>query len=152
MTVVDEDRGGLFFLYGYGGTGKTFIWRSLSSGIRSRGDIVLTVASNGIASILLPGGQTAHSRFVIPLNPTEDATCNIKLERKLVRGTFRRVKRVFRLDLAIGDEKIRSSVDGIEKVRLPNDILIHNYDDPIAAIVESTYPDFLSLSNDIKYL
>ncbi|XP_070037710.1 uncharacterized protein [Nicotiana tomentosiformis] len=25
-----------------------------------------------------PGGRTAHSRFAIPLNPTEDSTCNIK--------------------------------------------------------------------------
>ncbi|XP_016546377.1 uncharacterized protein LOC107846526 [Capsicum annuum] len=75
---MDEDRGGLFFLYGYGGTSKTFIWRTLSSGIQSRGDIVLTIASSGIASLLLSGGQTSHSRFAIYLNPTEDATCNIK--------------------------------------------------------------------------
>lgn len=27
MTTVDEDKGGLFFLYGHGGTGKTFIGR-----------------------------------------------------------------------------------------------------------------------------
>lgn len=27
---------------------------------------------------ILPGGQTAHSRFAIPLNPAEDSTCNIK--------------------------------------------------------------------------
>ncbi|XP_060207250.1 uncharacterized protein LOC132635050 isoform X2 [Lycium barbarum] len=78
MTTVSEAKGGLFFLYGHGGTGKTFIWRTLSSGIQSRGDIVLTVASSGIASLFLPGGRTAHSRFAIPLNPTEDATCNIK--------------------------------------------------------------------------
>ncbi|KAM3238569.1 hypothetical protein P3L10_013602 [Capsicum annuum] len=78
MTSVDKDKDGLFFLYGYGRTGKTFIWRTLSSCIRSRGDIVLTVASSGIASLLLPGGRTAHSRFPIPLNPNEDATCNIK--------------------------------------------------------------------------
>ncbi|KAM3281828.1 hypothetical protein P3S67_027475 [Capsicum chacoense] len=54
--------------------------------------------------------------------------------------------------LEIGYRKIGSSVDGIEKVRLPNDIIIHNCDDPISAIVESTYPDFLSYSNDINYL
>ncbi|XP_070004772.1 uncharacterized protein [Nicotiana sylvestris] len=75
---VNEEKGGFFFLYGFGGTCKTFIWRTLSSAIRSKGDIVLTVASSGIASLLLPGGRTAHSRFVIPLNVTEDSTCNIK--------------------------------------------------------------------------
>ncbi|XP_070037713.1 uncharacterized protein LOC107782420 isoform X2 [Nicotiana tabacum] len=78
ISAVNEDKGGLFFLYGHGGTGKTFIWKTLSSGIRSKGDIVINVASSGIASLLLPGGRTAHSRFAIPLNPTEDSTCNIK--------------------------------------------------------------------------
>ncbi|XP_019239982.1 PREDICTED: uncharacterized protein LOC109219975, partial [Nicotiana attenuata] len=85
ITAVHEDKGGLFFLYGHGGTGKTFIWRTLSSAIRSKGDIVLTVASSGIASLLLPGGRTAHSRFAIPLNATEDSTCNIKQRSPLAK-------------------------------------------------------------------
>ncbi|KAF8087130.1 hypothetical protein N665_0598s0014 [Sinapis alba] len=42
-----------------------------------RGDIVLNVASSGIASLLLPGGRTAHSRFGIPLSSDEFSTCNI---------------------------------------------------------------------------
>ncbi|CAH9128946.1 unnamed protein product, partial [Cuscuta epithymum] len=60
------------------GTGKTFVWTTLSAAIRSRGEIVLNVASSGIASLLLPGGRTAHSRFKIPIHPNEDSTCNIK--------------------------------------------------------------------------
>jgi hypothetical protein len=32
----------------------------------------------GIASLLLPGGRTAHSRFVIPLELMENSTCGIK--------------------------------------------------------------------------
>ncbi|XP_042059616.1 uncharacterized protein LOC121804142 [Salvia splendens] len=78
MSSVHSNDGGIFFVYGYGGTGKTFIWRSLSAGIRSKGDIVLNVASSGIASLLLPGGRTAHSRFKIPINVNEDSMCNIK--------------------------------------------------------------------------
>ncbi|XP_042055868.1 uncharacterized protein LOC121800363 [Salvia splendens] len=78
MSSVYSNNGGIFFVYGYGGTGKTFIWRSLSAGIRSKGDIVLNVASSGIASLLLPGGRTAHSRFKIPINVNEDSMCNIK--------------------------------------------------------------------------
>ncbi|XP_031127681.1 uncharacterized protein LOC116029778 [Ipomoea triloba] len=77
MNDIDCNGGGLFFVYGYGGTGKTFVWRTLSSMIRSRGDIVLNVASSGIASLLLPGGRTTHSRFAIPLSLNEDSTCNI---------------------------------------------------------------------------
>ncbi|XP_052119105.1 uncharacterized protein LOC110273073 [Arachis duranensis] len=52
----------LFFVYGYGGTGKTFLYNTLSAAIRSKGKIVLNVASSGIASLLLQNGRTAHSR------------------------------------------------------------------------------------------
>ncbi|XP_016178894.1 uncharacterized protein LOC107621385 [Arachis ipaensis] len=44
----------------------------------SRGKIVLNAASNEIASLLLPGGRTAHSRFSIPITITDESTCNIK--------------------------------------------------------------------------
>ncbi|XP_056864147.1 uncharacterized protein LOC108828991 [Raphanus sativus] len=70
-------QGGLFFVYGFGGTGKTFLWRLLSAPIRSRGEIALNVASSGIASLLLQGGRTAHSRFGIPINPDEYSFCNL---------------------------------------------------------------------------
>ncbi|XP_075099170.1 uncharacterized protein LOC107776958 [Nicotiana tabacum] len=148
---VNEDKVGFFFLYGFGGTSKTFIWRTLSSAIRSRGDIVLTVASSGIASLLLPGGRTAHSRFVIPLNVTEDSTCNIKQGNEI--GTHLDELRVFSdWILAIGDGIVGTSVDGNEKVQIPDDLLIKQSVDPTSAIVESTYPDFNSRCNDIGYL
>nr|XP_016458485.1 PREDICTED: uncharacterized protein LOC107782155 [Nicotiana tabacum] len=77
-------------------------------------------------------GRTDHSRFTIALNPTEDSTCNIKQ--------------------AIGDGRIGSFIDGIEKGQIPNDLLINNCDDPISTIVESTYPDFFNHSSDFDYL
>ncbi|KAF7844041.1 ATP-dependent DNA helicase pif1 [Senna tora] len=60
------------------GTGKTYIWRALTATLRATNHIVLTVESSGIASILLPGGRTAHSHFAILLLINEDSTCNIK--------------------------------------------------------------------------
>ena len=67
----------MFFLHGYGGTVKTFMWRTLSSALRSAKKIVLTVASSGIASLLFPGGRQTHSKFKI-LGPTLDnSTCNV---------------------------------------------------------------------------
>ncbi|XP_076934194.1 uncharacterized protein LOC143600366 [Bidens hawaiensis] len=69
---------GVFFVYGYGGTGKTYLWKTLSASIRSKGEIVLNVASSGIASLLLEGGRTAYSRFLIPINLTEDSQCQVK--------------------------------------------------------------------------
>ena len=52
MTAVVSNNGGFFFLYGYGGTSKTFMWKTLSAALRSKGMIVLNVASSGIASLL----------------------------------------------------------------------------------------------------
>ncbi|CDY70925.1 BnaCnng70400D [Brassica napus] len=75
LDAVLNDSGGVFFLYGYGGTGKTFVYRALSSAIRSRGMIVLNTASSGIAALLLEGGRTAHSRFGIPIDADEFSTC-----------------------------------------------------------------------------
>ncbi|XP_020970325.1 uncharacterized protein LOC107621065 [Arachis ipaensis] len=78
MNAVESQHRRMFFLYGHGGTGKTFLWKTLASALRSKGQIVLTVASTGIASLLLPEGRAAHSRFAIPLTPDEFSTCNIK--------------------------------------------------------------------------
>ncbi|XP_061342199.1 uncharacterized protein LOC133288457 [Gastrolobium bilobum] len=83
ISAVSVGTGGFFFLYGFGGTGKTFIWNTLSASIRSKGKIVLNVASSGIASLLLPGGRTAHSRFRIPIQITEDSTCNIRQDSNI---------------------------------------------------------------------
>src|SRR3954468_23616508 len=77
MDAVEKQQGGVFFLYGYGGTGKTFMWNTLSAALRSKKKIVLPVASSGIASLLLPGGRTAHSKFKIPIPTLESSTCDI---------------------------------------------------------------------------
>ncbi|PVH66941.1 hypothetical protein PAHAL_1G389900 [Panicum hallii] len=44
----------------------------------SKGKLALAVASSGIASLLLPGGRTPHSRFKFPLDIRENSMCNIK--------------------------------------------------------------------------
>ncbi|XP_071699877.1 uncharacterized protein [Rutidosis leptorrhynchoides] len=82
IEAVDKDEGGTFFHYGYGGTGKTFVWKILGAALRSRGDIIINVASSGIAALLLTGGRTAHSRFAIP-NVLEDSFCNIQPDSPL---------------------------------------------------------------------
>ncbi|XP_076941143.1 ATP-dependent DNA helicase RRM3-like [Bidens hawaiensis] len=83
IEAVDKNKGWVFFVYGYGGTGKTYLWKTLCASIRSQGKIVLSVASSGIASLLLSGGRTAHSRFHIPINLVEDSFCYIKLDSDL---------------------------------------------------------------------
>ena len=71
----------LIFLYGHGGTGKTYVWKAIISTLRSTGKIVLAVASSGIASLLLPSGRTAHTKFKIPLDLTDESVCSIKKTR-----------------------------------------------------------------------
>nr|XP_028954994.1 uncharacterized protein LOC114823729 [Malus domestica] len=78
METIDNNRSGLFFVHGHGGTGKTFLWTTIITRIRSQNQIVLAVASSGIASLLLPGGRTAHFRFKIPINITNCSVCEIK--------------------------------------------------------------------------
>ena len=82
IESVNDSLGKLIFVDGYGGTGKTFLWKAVTTKLRSEGNIVLAVASSGIAALLLQGGRTAHSRFHIPLKITNESTCNIK------QGTF----------------------------------------------------------------
>lgn len=83
LDAVNSQRQELMFLYGHGGTGKTFVWKSLVYTLRSRRKIVLAVASSGIAALLLPGGRTAHSRFKLPINLTDELVCIVKKNTQL---------------------------------------------------------------------
>jgi primosomal protein N' len=46
LNVVTNKEGKLFFVYGSGGTGKTFVWTTLLSRLRGQGKIMLVVASS----------------------------------------------------------------------------------------------------------
>lgn len=79
--VVDAERNKnqlLLFVYGSSGTQKTFLWTTILSYFRSKGMIILAVTASGIASLLLPSGRTAYSRFVILIDFTDKSSCNIK--------------------------------------------------------------------------
>ncbi|KAF7827231.1 uncharacterized protein G2W53_018395 [Senna tora] len=253
MHSTSTPNDGVFFVHGYGGTGKTYIWRALTATLRAAGHIVLTVASSGIASILLPGGRTAHSRFAIPLLINEDSTCNInqgspiaELIRKtkliiwdevvmmnkycfeavdkslrdilqldnpnslnipfggkaiVLAGDFRQILpvipqgirsdivfsalnssylwnfcKVFNLTqnmrlrsqssshdedevkefadwlLNVGEGKVNELNDGEVEIEIPNKLLITDFNDPIAAIISSTYPSLQENYINAEYL
>ena len=82
-SCYESEQGGIFFIDGPGGTGKTFVENMLLARVRSSGDIALAVASSGIAAILLDGGQTTHSRFKIPINIHADSVCSIRAQSEL---------------------------------------------------------------------
>ena len=79
---VEQNEPGFFFVAGYGGTGKTYLWNRIVGYLRGKNKIVLTVASSGVAALLLPGGRTAHSRFKIPCEVEDDMICDVS------RGTM----------------------------------------------------------------
>jgi ATP-dependent DNA helicase PIF1 len=86
MAAVNGDRalGTLFFVDGLGGAGKTFLYGCLLNTIRADSRIALSVASSGIAALLLEGGRTAHSRFRLPIKGLcETSTCDIKATGEL---------------------------------------------------------------------
>jgi hypothetical protein len=82
-SAVSNNSGQIFFLHGPGGTGKTYLYNTLCCHLRSQRQIVLCVASSGIAAILLKGGRTAHSRFKIPIPCHESSVCGISKTSKL---------------------------------------------------------------------
>ncbi|KAF1893496.1 hypothetical protein Lal_00001977 [Lupinus albus] len=71
------------------------------SGSRVNTRIVLTVASSGIASLLLPGGRTTHSKFKIPVQSLENSIYNI-LQGSELAGLLKQTK------LIIWDEALMS--------------------------------------------
>ncbi|XP_024010376.1 uncharacterized protein LOC112085395 [Eutrema salsugineum] len=87
------------------------------SALRSQGDVVLKVASSGIAALLLEGGRTAHSRFAIPIVVNKFTFCSIKKESNLA-DLIRIAK------LIIWDEALMMSKDCFETLdRTMRDIL-----------------------------
>uniref|UniRef100_A0A0D3BD38 ATP-dependent DNA helicase n=1 Tax=Brassica oleracea var. oleracea TaxID=109376 RepID=A0A0D3BD38_BRAOL len=117
MKSVNEKQGKLFFLYGAGGTGKTFIYRAIIAALRSSSKRVIPVASSAIAALLLPGGRTAHSRFNIPLKLYEDTFCEVKAGTLLANF-------LSETDLIIWDEAPKAHRHSLEAVdRTFRDIL-----------------------------
>ncbi|GJU24313.1 DNA helicase [Tanacetum coccineum] len=61
MHAITTKTQELIFVYGHGGTGNTFLWKTIIYALRAEGKIVLAVASSGIASLLLTSDRTTHS-------------------------------------------------------------------------------------------
>ncbi|XP_057432230.1 ATP-dependent DNA helicase RRM3-like [Lotus japonicus] len=140
LDVVLSDNDGFFFLYGFGGTGKIFVWNTLSAALRSRGLTVLNVASSGIASLLLPGGRTAHSTFSILISINEISTCNL-------RHGSQKAELLKKASLIIWDEAPMLNKHCFEALdRSLNDIMktqfTHGYDIPFGGKVVVLGGDF----------
>ncbi|GJU54587.1 putative DNA helicase [Tanacetum coccineum] len=77
MYNANEEWSRFTSLYGGLNPQQRDVNDNIMQAIRSLGRIVLFVASSGIASLLLPGGRTAHSRFHIPMELDNESCCGI---------------------------------------------------------------------------
>lgn len=54
--------------------------------------------------------------------------------------------------LQLGEGRLCEPDDGHAEIGIPHKILIEQFDDPIVAIIESTYPSFLDSYKSFDYL
>lgn len=83
ISIIDGERGSLFFLDTPDGTGKTFV---ISFPIRQMKRISLAVASSGIDVFLLNGGRPAHSSFKLSLDPSKKEKATYSISRGTIKG------------------------------------------------------------------
>ena len=74
---IDIETNNCHFIDAPGGTGKTFLSNTILATVREKGDIAIAVSTTAIASLLLHGGRTAHSKFQLPLDCKPEMMCNI---------------------------------------------------------------------------
>jgi hypothetical protein len=90
-TVIDENLPNrCFFLDGPGGSGKTYLYKTLLSTIRGDSEIAIPVASTGIAANLLDGGRTYHSQFKLPVPILDNTVSNMRMnsdDAKIIRDS-----------------------------------------------------------------
>ncbi|CAO4386376.1 unnamed protein product [Caenorhabditis nigoni] len=58
LDVLESENGGLFFLDGPGGSGKTFVCNCLANIVLGKCLTILPIAWTGIAASLFPNGRT----------------------------------------------------------------------------------------------
>jgi DNA replication protein DnaC len=76
ISTVNNPNGGVFFIDGPRGKGKTFLYRALLGTVRSRDKIAIATATSGVAASIMLGGRTTHSCIKIPLNIDEGGYCS----------------------------------------------------------------------------
>ncbi|GJY10519.1 uncharacterized protein Tco_0378704 [Tanacetum coccineum] len=126
---------------------KNYCLLEIEALLRSERMIVLSIASSGIASLLLPGGRTAHSRFVIPLKLMENSTCGIKQNTHLA-------ELMQQVQLIIWDEAPMTQKDEDEEtwIEIPEEFIISSVKSPIEEIMKETFPNFATKQSEEAYL
>lgn len=117
--ALDFDNGEArcFFIDGPGGSGKTFLYKTLLAFVRGRDEIAMPFATTGIAGTLLKGGRTVHSGFKLPVPILDTSVSSMRLNSN--EATILREAR-----LIIIDEATMLYKDGLRCIdRLLRDIM-----------------------------
>ncbi|GJY71498.1 ATP-dependent DNA helicase PIF1-like protein [Tanacetum coccineum] len=173
MDSVDKKEGRMFFVYGYGRTSKTYLYKTMSAACRSQGGIVLNVASSGIAALLLKDDEApmvnrqCYEAFdwtmrdicrMDPSVPSEQhcklmkLTVNMRLGSGVDSSEKKEIQDFADWILNIGNGNIGRKNDGEAKVEFLDDMLIPEYNDHIGSIIQETYLDLLRNLYDSDYL
>lgn len=108
INCLHDGSGGVVFLDGPAGTGKTFILQAFISYLYSTKKKPIIVASTGLAASLYEEGSTAHSMFRIPFCLDDKTVCSL--------GKSWRTKLFREADILIWDEAVCIEKDAIEAV------------------------------------
>ena len=81
-NALKSGKGGIFFVDGPGGTGKSFLFQAIIHHARGKGKLPIACAWSGIAATMLPNGRTVSSRFALPVPlPEEHAQSNLTAQQ-----------------------------------------------------------------------
>ncbi|WVZ75909.1 hypothetical protein U9M48_023928 [Paspalum notatum var. saurae] len=107
LNAEQSGERGVFFVDGPGGMGKTFLYKALLATVRGMGNIAVATAISGVATSIMPGGWTAHSRFKIPLTIYDGVSCSFTKQS----GTTKLLKEA---SLIIWDEATMTRRQAVE--------------------------------------
>ncbi|XP_073276510.1 uncharacterized protein [Primulina huaijiensis] len=174
-TIIESimhNQSKLFFIDGHGGTGKTFLYRSMLAHIRKMGKIIIAIATSEIAATLLQGGRTAYSRFQTELAELiRRASAIVWDEAPMAnRYAFDSVSKSFQdimeNQIAFGGKTMvfvrfltNVTGDGLQHtvnhyfIKLPNSIIIPWEDEQsIQMLIDYVFPNMINHVNDENYM
>ncbi|XP_058741078.1 uncharacterized protein LOC131613424 [Vicia villosa] len=217
MEAVGKQRGGVFFLHGYGGTGGRTAHSKFKipvptldnstcnidkntkhSQLFEATDVIIwdeapmahkncfealdrtlkdVMTKKGLGNkifgdkVVVFGGDFRQILLVIPRVGRSDIvhasicssymwyycqvltlTKNMRLQQGSDITSSKELAEFSKWILNVGDGKISEPNDGLVDIEIPQDLLITNYEDPIKAIVENTYPNLVNVFQDVAYL
>jgi len=100
-----------FFVQAAAGTGKTHVMNALIDAVRGEGEIVVPVASSGLAAGLLNDARTAHSAFKIPLKINENSTCYVSMRNDATLELLKRTSLIIWDEAPMQQRYVLEAVD-----------------------------------------